>query len=110
VDPLVRGKADLQVLVPQRHLAWEGRSKFYELSYWIWICSKVLKYDSGSEFYELSYWIQFFSSKVLKYPTGYEHRSTQRLSLPRYHDKIVIEKWTAHFSHRGPYIAGFQLY
>jgi hypothetical protein len=69
LDLLVKEKGDPLVLAPMWCLAWEGRSEFYELSYWIWVCGKVLKYDSGSEFYELCYWIQF-CSKVLKYPTG----------------------------------------
>jgi hypothetical protein len=34
VDLVVKEKADLLVLVPKWHLAWEGRSEFYELSYW----------------------------------------------------------------------------
>ncbi len=70
MDPLAKGKADPLVLMPKWCLAWEDRSEFYELSYWIWVCSKVLKYGSGSEFYELSYWIRF-CTKVLKYPSGY---------------------------------------
>jgi hypothetical protein len=37
----------------------------------------MLKYDSGSEFYELSYWIRF-CSKVLKYPSGYPITLTKR--------------------------------
>jgi hypothetical protein len=69
VDLLVKWKADLLVLVSKWRLAWEGGSEFYELSYWIRVCSKVLKYNSGSEFYELSYWI-WFCSRVFKYPTG----------------------------------------
>jgi hypothetical protein len=52
------GNADLLVLAPKWHLAWEGRSEFYELIYWIQVCSKVLQYDSRYEFYELSYWIR----------------------------------------------------
>jgi hypothetical protein len=55
---------------PKWRLAWEGGFEFYKLSYWIWVCSKVLKYYSGSEFCELSYWIRF-CGKVLKYPTRY---------------------------------------
>ncbi len=70
VDLLV--KVDLIVLAPKWRLAWEGRSEFFELSYWIRDCSKVLKCDSRPEFYELSYWI-WVCSKVLKYPTGYSY-------------------------------------
>jgi hypothetical protein len=70
VDLLVKGKADLLALAPKWCIAWESISEFYELSYWIQVCSKAIKYDTGSEFYELSHWI-WFCSKVLKYPTGY---------------------------------------
>jgi hypothetical protein len=69
VDLLVKGKAAPLVLTPKWCLAWEGRSEFYELSYWIWFCSKVLKYPNRFEFYELSYW-NWSWNKVLKYPTG----------------------------------------
>jgi hypothetical protein len=69
VDLFVKGKADLLVLAPKWCLAWEGRSEFYELSYWIWFCSKVLKYPNRSEFYGLSYW-SWSWNKVLKYPIG----------------------------------------
>jgi hypothetical protein len=29
-------------LAPKWHLAWEGGSKFYELSYWIWFVANCL--------------------------------------------------------------------
>ncbi len=47
VDLLVSGKVDPLVLAPKWRLAWEGRSEFYELSYWIQVCSKNLKYPTG---------------------------------------------------------------
>jgi hypothetical protein len=40
VEPLVKGKADPVVLLPKWNLAREGRSEFYELSYWIWFSSR----------------------------------------------------------------------
>jgi hypothetical protein len=61
VDLILKGKGDLLVLAPKWCLVWEGRSVLYKLSYWIQVCSKVLKYDSRSEFYELNYWIQVYT-------------------------------------------------
>ncbi len=49
MDLLVKGKVDLLVLAPKWRLAWEGRSELSDLSYWIWVCSKVLKCESRSE-------------------------------------------------------------
>ncbi len=39
---LVKGKVDLLVLVPKWCLAREGRSEFYEHSYWIRFVAKCL--------------------------------------------------------------------
>ena len=47
LDQLVKEKGDPLVLAPMWCLTWEGGSKFYELSYWIWVCSKALKYPTG---------------------------------------------------------------
>jgi hypothetical protein len=47
VDLLLKRKADLLVLAPKWCLVWEGRSEFYELSYWIRVYNKVLKYPTG---------------------------------------------------------------
>ncbi len=41
---------------------WRADPSFMNSGYWIRLC--------GSEFYELSYWI-WLCIKVLKYPTGY---------------------------------------
>ncbi len=44
------GKADLPVLAPKRHLACEGRSEFYELSYCIQFVAKCLNMIVDSSF------------------------------------------------------------
>jgi hypothetical protein len=38
----VKGEADPVVFASKWHLAGEGRSEFYELSYWIWFVAKCL--------------------------------------------------------------------
>jgi len=42
LDLLVKEKGNPLVLAPMWCLAWEGRSEFYELSYWIQFVAKCL--------------------------------------------------------------------
>jgi hypothetical protein len=41
-----------------------------------WHQNGDLLVEGRSEFYEISYWIRYYS-KVLKYPTGYQHNLLQ---------------------------------